>query len=115
MDTALYDGDFLLDNRNRLVTISGLDEILQRIFIILNVKKGSFCYDRDFGSEIYKLRNYSEHIAQRAKMLVEHALYNLDNVQVDSVTVDGDIEDDEIDLTLHLIINGYRKDLEVKI
>ena len=115
LDTALYDGDFLLSNRNRLVKISGIEEVLQKVFIILSVKKGSFCYDRNFGSEIYKLKNYEDHLEERAKMLVEQALYNLDYVKVTDVDVENDLENDDITLTLHLIIDEETYDLEVKI
>jgi len=115
LDTALYNGDFLLDNRNRIVEISGINEILQKISIILSVKKGSFCYDRNFGSELYKLRNYEDHLEDRAKMLVEQALYNLDYVKVSDVEVENDLENDKITLTLHLIIDKTNYSLEVKI
>lgn len=115
LDTALYDGDFLLDNRNRMVEISGINEILQKVFIILSVRKGSFCYDRNFGSELYKLRNYEDHLEDRAKMLAEEALYDLDYVKVNSVEVEIDSENDEFTLTLHLIIDGENYDLEVKV
>lgn len=115
LDTALYDGDFLLSNRNRVVKISGIEEILQKVFIILSVKKGSFCYNRNFGSELYKLRNYEDHLEERAKMLVEQALYNLDYVKVTDVDFENDSENDEITLTLHLIIDEETYDLEVKV
>ena len=115
LDTALYNGDFLLDNRNRMVEISGIDEFLQKVSIILSVRKGSFCYDRNFGSELYKLRNYEDHLEDRAKMLAEEALYDLDYVKVNSVEVEIDSENDEITLTLHLIIDGENYDLEVKV
>lgn len=115
LDTALYNGDFLLDNRNRMIEISGIDEILQKVFIILSVKKGSFCYDRNFGSELYKLRNYEDHLEDRAKMLAEGALYDLDYVKINNVEVENGLENDDITLTLHLIIDEENYDLEVKV
>ena len=38
-------------------------------------------------------------------MLAEEALYNLDYVKVNNVEVQNDLENDEITLTLHLIID----------
>ncbi len=114
MDTALLNGDFLLSNRNKLLSIFGMDEILQRIFIRLSVPKGSFAYHRSFGSELYKLKNHSDHLPQRAKALAEQALDGLDGVAIDDVEISYD-EAQNMILTVHVSIKDRKKDVVIKI
>ena len=56
MDTAISNGDFMLDSNGIPISIYGIQEILQRALIRLTVRKGSFIYDTNLGSDLYKLK-----------------------------------------------------------
>ena len=55
MDTALANGDFQLDSNGRPKQIGGVQELLQRAMIRLNVPLGSFAYDTALGSRLQTL------------------------------------------------------------
>ena len=54
MDTRLVQGDFLTDSYGNPIAIYGIDEACQRAELLLSVIKGTFIYDREFGSYLYR-------------------------------------------------------------
>lgn len=52
MDTKIENGGPVIGINGLPETITGLEEILQQAWLCLSVPKGSFIYDRDFGSRI---------------------------------------------------------------
>ncbi|HAN43835.1 MAG TPA: hypothetical protein DCP97_00445 [Ruminococcaceae bacterium] len=56
MDTYLINGDHAKDSRGMPCAASAEQELLQRAMISLAVKKGSFKYNPNLGSELYRLR-----------------------------------------------------------
>lgn len=94
MDTLLVSGDHYTDARGLPVPLEGDDELIQRVLICLQVKKGSFALDKGLGSELYKLpRSDSERNARLAMSYVQEALADLPQVEVrgvDCALGDGD-------------------------
>ena len=113
MDTALFNGDFLCDSRGFPITISGINEILQRILIRLSVKKGKFVYDKDLGSELYKLDINEENAEARALSLVREALSDIKNIKVKEVSIIDPNSYEYTDSTQ--IDNSTRKIFNVKV
>lgn len=52
MDMKIRDGEIALDEKGLPLTLSGDDLAFQKCEILLKVPKGSFIFDRDFGSRI---------------------------------------------------------------
>ena len=115
MDTALSNGDFLCDSRGFPVQISGNDEILQQILIRLSIKKGSFAYNRDLGSELYKLNIYDENVSDKAKVLIEESFNDMQNVFVKSVLAELSEDQTNLILNIELSLNGELKDVVITI
>ena len=50
MDIKLYNRDIVFGKGGNPVTLTGIDEIIQKIKIALTAPKGSFIYDRNLGA-----------------------------------------------------------------
>lgn len=88
MDTAIKNGDFLLDGRGYPVKITGIDEILQRVFIRLSVDRGSFIYDKSFGSELRRLSSQMVNLNEKALNLARDAIAEMSGVTVTSASAE---------------------------
>ncbi len=118
MDTALSGGDFLKSSNGHPVYVSNIEELLQRALIRLCVKKGSFIYDRELGSELYKLRNYYSDIQTLEEMALEkvtQALQAIPQLSVTGVELNTTNGGERLELNVLLKANGTSTNLEVKI
>ena len=88
MDTALENGDIALDGRGYPRTITGMEEILQRVFIRLSVGKGSFIYDRSFGSELRRLSSQMVNLSEKALNLARDAIADMSGVVITSASAE---------------------------
>ena len=87
MDTAISNGDFLLDSRGRPIIISDFDEVLQQVMIRLKIKYGSFVYHKELGSEIYNLKNETENLNNKALAIVRRAIVDMCGVEANKAVV----------------------------
>lgn len=115
MDTQIKDGDFVLDGRGRPVVVTGLKEILQQIMIRLTVKKGSFVYNPNLGSDLYKLYQYSSELESRAFLMVHEAISDMEDVFLENVTITQDDNDSLTNLKVTVSINSNKEELEVSL
>lgn len=113
MDTMLSGGDFATDELGRPIPIAGERELFQRVMLRLIVKKGSFCYDPEFGSRLYTLKG-RQHPAHQALTLAAEALRDLPGVTpVKAEVIPGD--NHNIRLRLWLDANGTPRETEVEL
>ena len=87
MDTAISGGDFAVGANGLPRLVSGREEILQRAYILLRVPVGSFCYEKELGSEIPLLEQDGE-FTLRAAEAAQEALRDLAGVTVSGVQAD---------------------------
>ncbi len=113
MDTAINKGDFLLDSSGLPISISGVQEILQRAIIRLTVRKGSFVYDTDLGSNLYKLKAGSANIKSEALNMVKEALKPMSNIFVENVSTEFVNSGENLRLNVIISINNKREEVEV--
>ena len=114
MDTAISNGDFMLDSNGIPISIYGIQEILQRALIRLTVRKGSFIYDTNLGSDLYKLKKTSStNIKSRALSMVKEALKPMSNVLVDDVSTEFINSSENLKLNVVLRVNNNKKEMEV--
>ena len=114
MDTAISNGDFMLDSNGIPISIYGIQEILQRVLIRLTVRKGSFIYDTNLGSDLYKLKKTtSTSIKSRALSMVKEALKPMSNVLVDDVSTEFINSSENLKLNVVLRVNNSKKEVEV--
>ncbi len=115
MDTRLKDGDFDRDARGLPVSISGLDELLQRCLIRLSVPKGSFLPDQTLGSELKSLlRKKPRELESEAYQLVAGALEPVKGVRVDRVEARQKTQD-RLELRVFLEYNNTKSVLDVTV
>lgn len=85
MDTAITNGDWAVNANGIPVVVSGLQEQLQRAFIRLKVKEGSFAYDSSLGSRLYTLKPNDGDLNTKAHSLVQEAIKDMPQTTVQSV------------------------------
>ncbi len=118
MDTALNNGDFLTRSNGQPICINNIEELLQRALIRLCVKKGSFIYDRELGSELYKLRSsYSNGttLKEMAFRKVVEALKPISQLSVLGVDISSSNQGDKLLLNVNLKADNTTANLEVSV
>lgn len=113
MDTAINNGDFLLDSRNRPFLISNPEEILQQVLIRLTVKKGSFIYDNNLGSKLYTVKSLQGDIKSKVLSIVKEALAPITKVVVDDIDLKNSGEN--LNLKVFLSIKNKKREVEIKL
>ncbi len=121
LDTAISaDGDFVLGNNGLPIKITDEEEILQKIFIRLITKMGSFIYQKSLGSDLYKLRDLvadDEIIKEEAKVIVKKVLFDVPQAELNDLSLEH-IENEEnkkLKFTIFFLINNKNKTLVVKV
>lgn len=115
MDTALSNGDFLRDTRNLPIQISDVQEILQRVLIRLNVKKGSFIYDKNLGSDLYKLSANTRNLQNKAKAIVIEALRPIKEVLVLNVVTKLTNLGEDMEIHVNLAVNEKNEEVVISV
>lgn len=115
MDTAVSNGDFILDTRKNLVELTGYNELLQRVLIRLGVKSGSFVYDKNLGSRLYTLKASDGNLSEKALALVREALVDIPEVLVENVYTTLTNNGENLTLNVALSINNTQKDVVITI
>lgn len=113
MDTALKDGDFYLGTTGKPIAISGIKELLQRVLIRLTVKKGSFIYDKDLGSDLYTLKNTNKDIKNQAIIMVKEALADMREIEVEDISIKFTDSSENLKLNVLLSINNNKEEVEI--
>lgn len=90
MDFRINNGDAVIDSAGKADSITGADELLQRAYICIAVKKGSFIYNRELGSEIYLLDKKDERLADKLFLVMNEALINCRGVEAEIKEINGD-------------------------
>ncbi len=121
LDTAISaDGDFVLGSNGLPIKIKDEEEILQKILIRLTTKMGSFIYQKNLGSDLYKLRDLEaddEILKEEAKVIVKKVLFDVPQAELDDLFLEQ-IENEEnkkIKFTIFFLINNKNKTLVVKV
>ena len=113
MDTAINNGDFLIDSRNRPFFVSDKEEILQQVLIRLTVKKGSFIYDPNLGSRLYEVKSFRGYIKNKVLSIVKEAVSPIAKVVVDDIELINNGEN--INLKVLLSIKDKKREVEIKL
>jgi phage gp46-like protein len=62
------------DHPEGMMTFEKNSDIKTSIFLSLNIKKGDFFQNLDFGSELYKINKITDQNVNLAKQYIQHAL-----------------------------------------
>lgn len=112
MDTKLHNKDIALDNTGLPYLIEGIEELLQRAFIRLKVKKGSFSLDSTLGSTLHTLVNAQhKNLCALTLNAAREALQPIDGVVVEDVEINQNNE--VLNITVLLLIDGKRERIDL--
>lgn len=114
MDTALLDGEFDLDRRGMPYLITGLSELMQRTAISLKMKRASFIYSRQLGSDLEKVKDVEDALHSRAELLAREAIADISQTELSNLKVIA-LDDKKIKITLDISLNGETGTVEVTI
>lgn len=113
MDTAILDGDFAKNSGGKIYFVNGMKETLQRCEILLKVRKGSFCYNRNLGSNLHLLQWHDDRLQGNALLLVKEALLPIPQVSVTSVL--AKVINGTINLIIDIEAYGEKERLEMSV
>ena len=106
MAIELINGDYKRSEENgQPLTVSYIEELLQNAFVALNVRRGRFYPDKNFGSKIRGLTETP--LEEYAFAYACQALDGLDGVFVKSAEIS------EGAATLNLILNGTERQVSI--
>lgn len=112
MDLAVSDGDFVLDENGRPVSIQGAEELFQRARIRLRVPLGAFSCDPKLGSRLFTLKGQAGASEEKALSLAREALAAMPQVEVlEARYLPGDAPRAAVTLAC----NGTRREWEVEL
>lgn len=89
MDLMLRDGDYEADGRGGVRTVAGGEEILQRVLLRLNARRGALPWMPELGSQLWRLGRVKP--AQRlalARQYVAQALEPEEDLEVEEVRLE---------------------------
>ncbi len=113
MDTAIKGGDFLKDSRGMPITLEGIDEILQRVKIRLDIEKGTFLYDENLGSHLHSLKSDMENLNDIALSYAREAIAPMCGVEIESVEVIP--TNSSMELTLTVLSDNEYGEVAIKV
>ncbi len=112
MDTALMNGDFMLGCNRRPKQIGGVQELLQRAAIRLNVPLGGFVYDAELGSRLHNLKTGEDDLNAKALAMAQEALKPLPQLTVEGAVCSTS---EPLIVAVQLGYSGGKAEIEVKI
>ncbi len=111
MDIKIENKDIALDISDNFIEVSGIEQAIQQIKLAIGVKKGSFIYDRNLGSEIHKADFSGKSICKEIESLINESLVSLGEVYVTVNSIRENQGKFYADITVNM---GYeKKDIEV--
>ncbi len=114
MDTALLNGEFDLDGRGMPYLISGLAELMQRVYISLKMKRASFIYSRSLGSELDGDTELEDAMHSRAELLAREAVADIPQTRLGKLCVSR-TDDGKIKISLDVSIMDESGTVEVTV
>ncbi len=114
MELMMKNGDYVPDGAGALRRVSGDEALLSRVLFKLSVRRGSFPFCPELGSELYRLGREKKSARElSARQFVAAALAD-ENVSVEDVRV-TEGENGTLDVTLTLVHEGGSAQLTVTV
>ena len=74
MDIKIKDSDVCIDPCGEYVFAEGIDEALQRILINVQIKKGSFVYNKNLGTDLTDLDPDDSNVLRNAEVILRESV-----------------------------------------
>ncbi len=109
IDARLKNGDTVTTSSGEIEMLSDDDALFQSAMIRICAKKGEFVYDRELGSTLDKLEANAEFALEKAEIMINEALADLDN----AIAVVKEIDEER--LVIELTIENKTRTKEVRL
>lgn len=114
MELYLKNGDYLPDGQGGFRRARGREELLQRVLWKLSVRRGSFPFLPELGSQLYRL--VREKAADRDSLARQYVTQALSEETELTVTgVETACQEDSLEVTVHLDWKGERLDVKLDV
>lgn len=101
MDVLLKNGDISLTPAGEAEYVSGIDEIVQKVILCAKIRKGSFIYNKNLGSELRGVDPESPVAASTIELLLKEALIKVKGYKLKVVSVSR-IQDNKYQATIEI-------------
>lgn len=82
MDIKINNSDISLDSQGEYEFVSGIDEVVQKLLMCAEIRKGSFIYNKDLGTTIRDIDPVSDRRALTATAILNEALIDIKGAKV---------------------------------
>ena len=115
MEMKLFDGDYVHDGYGGFETVTGANEILNRVLFKLTARRGSFPLIPELGSRLYLLiREKPSDRLSAARQYIMEALSDEENISLDDVKL-ADNGSGQLDITAWFNYNGDEFEVELEV
>lgn len=101
MDVLIEKGDMVLTPVGEYLYVSGIDEFLQKAILSVKIRKGSFIYNKNLGSELRGIDPESPSAVNTAELLLKEALIEVGGYRLRVVSLKG-IQDNKYQATIQV-------------
>ncbi|MEG2052013.1 MAG: hypothetical protein RR012_06890 [Oscillospiraceae bacterium] len=116
MDTLIENGDLKLSQNGLPVSITGIQELLQRARICLCVPKGSFLHNKSLGSRLFELKDSAIDAKNAlALSMAQVALKNQPQIRAYATQVQLDTSGKPNAVKILLLIENNREEVMVNL
>lgn len=116
MELKFVNGDYVPDKERGtgFETVTGVDEVLQRVLFKLKIQRGSFPFIPELGSDLWKIhREKKSNRESAAYQYIAEALKDERMLSIQNVTV-SDV-DDGIKIDVKLLYEGESASISIEI
>ena len=89
MDARIENGDIALRLNGDYDTVSGLDEAVQRVRMVMMTNRGTFLYRRGLGVDYDAFSPQEENPVGKLDMLIKEAIAGIDGVDAEALRYDA--------------------------
>lgn len=101
MDVLLKNGDVALTPSGESVYVSGIDEMVQKAVLCAKIRKGSFIYNKNLGSELRTVDPESMVAVNTAELLLKEAMTDVRGCRLRVVSLSL-VQDNKYQATIEL-------------
>ena len=111
MDIKIKNSDISLDSQGEYEFVSGIDEVVQKLLMCAEIRKGSFIYNKELGTTLRDIDSESDRRALTATAILNEALIDTKGAKAQVESFEK--KDGKIQLNVKVSFIGVERNVEV--